>query len=138
MRYGSRKFHSPLSKAKGLGPSHSGVTHWWLQRITSVPLIILLPWFVISLMTAMLSPDVITVANWFSSPINSLGTIAMLIAVFWHAKLGFQVVVEDYVHTPFAKYALLLLNNFAAFAFIIAGIACVLKLHLIDVLSFPT
>src|SRR5690349_14434436 len=108
MAHGSKKFHSPLSKAKGHGASHSGVGHWWLQRVTSLPLIILLPWFVVSIITAMLSSDVITVANWFASPINSLATIAMLIATFWHAKLGFQVVVEDYVHTPFAKYTLLL------------------------------
>jgi len=138
MHKGDRKFHSPLSKAKGLGASHSGVGHWWLQRVTAVALMVLLPWFVISLLCSMLVPEVGQVADWFASPLNALLMVALLIATFWHAKLGFQVVVEDYVKCPYAKYTLLLLNNFIAFAFIIAGTMAVLRLHFIDITSFPT
>ena len=131
-------FESPLARAKGHGASHSAVSHWWLQRVTALALMLLLPWFVVSLLVAMLSADVGQVANWFASPIHSLLMVALLIATFWHAKLGFQVVVEDYVHTPFAKYALLLLNNFIAFAFAAAGTLAVLRMHMIDLTSFPT
>ena len=129
-------FESPLSRAKGHGASHSAVGHWWFQRVTAVALIALLPWFVISLLVSMLSSDVGQVADWFASPANSVGMVALLIATFWHAKLGFQVVVEDYVHTPFAKYALLLANNFVAFACAILGIIAVLRMHMVDLSSF--
>ncbi len=132
------QFESSLSRAKGHGASHSGVMHWWLQRVTAVALVVLLPWFAVSLVLSMLSPDVTQVASWFSSPVNALFMVALLIAVFWHAKLGLQVVVEDYVHTPFSKYVLLFLNNFVAFLCVIAGTLAVLRLHFIDILSFPT
>ncbi len=131
-------FESPLARAKGHGASHSGVGHWWLQRVTAVALIVLLPWFVASLIASMLSPDVGLVASWFAPPMNALGMIALLIAMFWHAKLGFQVVIEDYVHAPFAKYFLLLANNFISIGCMLLGILTVLRLHMIDLTSFPT
>jgi len=130
------KFVTPLARAKGHGASHSGVGHWWIQRVTAVPLLVLLPWFVISLITSMTSSDVAYVAGWFASPVNALGLSAMIIAMFWHAKLGLQVVIEDYVHTNFAKYSLLLLNNFICWGAGILGTLCVLRLHFIDITSF--
>ncbi|MDX2074607.1 MAG: succinate dehydrogenase, hydrophobic membrane anchor protein [Alphaproteobacteria bacterium] len=129
-------FETPLAKARGHGASHSAVAHWWFQRVTAVALLFLLPWFVVSLLRSMLSPDVGMVANWFASPLHSVGMVLLLIATFWHAKLGFQVVVEDYVHAPFAKYALLLLNNFIAIAAITLGAVAVLRMHMIDLSSF--
>lgn len=132
------KFESPLAKAKGHGASHSGVGHWWLQRVTAVALMALLPWFVLSLIHSMLSSDVTAVANWMASPVNALGTSLLLIAMFWHAKLGLQVVIEDYVHAPFSKYALLLANNFICFAGPAIGILAVVRMHMIDITSFPT
>jgi len=131
-------FESPLSKAKGHGASHSAVAHWWFQRVTAIALIVLLPWFFASLIISMLSADVSQAASWFALPLNALGMVALMIAMFWHAKLGLQVVIEDYVHTPFSKYALLLLNNFVTIGFMLCGIIAVLRLHFIDVTSFPT
>lgn len=129
------KFESALAKAKGHGASHSGVGHWWLQRVTAVALMVLLTWFVLSIITHMLSPDVTELANWFGSPFNTAGVAVLLIAMFWHAKLGLQVVIEDYVHGPFFKYALLLANNFLCFAGAILGIMAVLRMHMIDLTS---
>ncbi len=133
-----KDFRSPLKKAKGWGASKHAVSHWWLQRLTAVALAILMPLFVISLLASMLSPDVGIVTTWFASPINALGTIVMLIALFWHAKLGFQVVVEDYVKCTCSKFGLLIVNNFIAIAFAALGILAVIRMHLIDVTSFPT
>ena len=41
----------------------------------------------------MLSPNVIKVAEWFSSPINAVAMMLMIVALFYHAKLGMQVVM---------------------------------------------
>jgi succinate dehydrogenase / fumarate reductase membrane anchor subunit len=138
MSQSNKKFHSPLGIAKGHGASHSGVGHWWIQRVTAVALMFLLPWFVASLIISMLSPDVSQAAAWFAMPLNALGMMVLLVAMFWHAKLGLQVVIEDYVHTNFWKYTLLLANSFVTFAFMVLGIISVLRLHFIDVTSFPT
>ena len=134
----NNQFHTPLSKAKGHGASHSGVGHWWAQRVTAVALIVLLPWFVASLCLNMTSNDVSQAAGWFSIPFNALGMAALVIGSFWHAKLGLQVVIEDYVHTNFAKYTLLLLNSFICWGAGLLGVIAVLRLHFIDVTSFPT
>ncbi len=130
------KFESPLARAKGHGTSGGAVSHWWLQRVTAIALMLLMPWFVVSLLASMLSSDVGRVADWVASPLNSLGMIALLIAIFYHAKLGFQVVIEDYVKPPFAKYCLLLANNFVAITAAILGIMAVLRMNMVDLNSF--
>lgn len=138
MSTGDKKFHTPLSRAKGHGVSHSGVHHWWVERVTSIALAVLTPWFVGSLILSMRSADVSQMAAWFAMPYNAIGMAALIIAMFWHAKLGLQVVVEDYVHTPFAKYMLLLANNALCWGFGLLGLMAVLRLHLIDITSYPT
>lgn len=129
----SSDLRTQLNKAKGLGAAHHGVSHWWLQRVTAVALIPLTLWFMYSLVTAMLTTDVTLVAGWFASPVNAVVMVMMLIALFVHAKLGVQVVIEDYVHTPLMKYALLLANIFICFAFAAISILAVLKLHFLDI-----
>lgn len=124
---------SRLGRVKGLGAAHSGVGHWWLQRVTAVALIPLTIWFVAALLTVLLSPNVLKVAEYFSSPLHAILMVLFLLAMFLHAKLGLQVVIEDYVHQPFAKYFLLLFNTFFCFAAAAISILAVLKLHFLDV-----
>lgn len=138
MKKSSSNFSTPLAKAKGWGASKDAVSHWWLQRLTAIALAILLPLFIASLLGSMLSNDVIVVSNWFASPFHALGVVVMLVALFWHAKLGFQVVIEDYVKCPVAKYSLLIANNFVAIAAAALAIMAVIRLHLVDITSFPT
>ena len=69
------------------------------------------------------------VQAWIADPIHTVCLILMLGAAFYHSKLGIQVVIEDYVHQNFWKYALLLLNILFSVAFALLGIVAVLKLH---------
>lgn len=129
MEPSSTDLRSKLSKAKGLGAAHHGVSHWWLQRVTAVAMLPLLPWFMYELLHAMLTPDAYAVRAWFSSPANAVIMVVMLLAVFYHAKLGLQVVIEDYIKGPVAKYALLLANVFFCFLGGAVSIIAVLRLH---------
>jgi succinate dehydrogenase / fumarate reductase membrane anchor subunit len=128
-------FRTALGKVRGLGSARHGVGHWWLQRMTALALIPLSLWFVSALVSAMLSPNVVVVAEWFSSPVNAILMVVMLVALFMHAKLGVQVVVEDYVHGPFAKYAALLANGLICYLFMAICILAVLKLHFLDIVT---
>ncbi len=126
-------FRSPLGRARGLGSAKHGVSHWWFQRLTAVAMIPLFIWFTASVITVMISSDINIIVSWFSSPVNSLLIVLLFCAMFFHAKLGLQVVIEDYVKAPCCKYTLLLGNIFFCVGGVVICIMAVLKLHLFGV-----
>lgn len=127
------RLRSKLSVARGLGSAKHGVGHWWFQRLTAIALVPLGLWFTASLVKVTQSPDPFRVADWFASPGTAVMMVVMVAALFWHAKLGFQVVVEDYVKHPVLKYMLLVGNIFFCFALAVISALAILKLHLLDI-----
>ncbi len=119
----------PLKVARGLGSSHSGVHHWWVQRVTAVALVGLGIWFVI-LVLSLLGADFETARARVAAPWNALLMIAFLLAMFWHAALGLQVVIEDYVHTRWKEVLALVAVYFLAFLGAIASVLAVLRIAL--------
>jgi succinate dehydrogenase / fumarate reductase membrane anchor subunit len=118
-------FRSKIARARGLGSAKEGVAHWWGQRLSALALIPLGLWLVISLVCHA-GADRAAIVQWLGSPFT-LGALALtIIAVFYHAVLGMQVVIEDYIHTKGAKFALVILLQFAAFAFAAAAIVSLL------------
>lgn len=95
-------FRTPLSKARGLGSAKSGTTHWWMQRVTAVALIPLSFWLLVFLDLCLTAPYQQTV-SWLAAPVNSVGIAAWIVAAFYHAALGVQVVIEDYVSAEGVK-----------------------------------
>ncbi|MEO8017202.1 MAG: succinate dehydrogenase, hydrophobic membrane anchor protein [Pseudomonadota bacterium] len=120
---------SPLSRVLGRGSAGEGVGHWWIQRVTAVALLPLTTWFVISLLGQSLqSYD--AMRGWFGQPWVAVLTILLVFALAWHAKLGVQVVIEDYVHGKGAKTSLLLLSTFIHVGAAVAAIFAVLRMAL--------
>ena len=74
----------------------SATRHWRNQRLTSIALLPLGLWFLISLLRQPeLSYEI--VAGWFGKPLQAvLGTLFGA-AFLWHSMQGVQVVLEDYV-----------------------------------------
>jgi succinate dehydrogenase / fumarate reductase membrane anchor subunit len=116
---------SPLGRVLGHGAAKEGVHHWWVQRLTSIALIPLTVWFVISLV-AMPSFEYETVRSWVSQSWTALLLILFIAIGTWHSKLGVQVVVEDYVHGG-AKTLSLIISTFAHTLVAAAAIFAVLK-----------
>lgn len=118
-----------IGRVRGLGSAHEGPHHWLLQRFTAVGNLLLVLWFVTSLI---LLPDhgYQTVAEWIARPVSATAMILLIISTFWHARLGLQVVAEDYVHTPGNKFAVILLLNLAVVGGAGFGIFSVVRLAL--------
>lgn len=102
---------TPLSRARGLGSAKSGTSHWWWQRVTALLLVLLVPWL-IGLLVSMVGMEMNFARSVIAKPWNLIILAAFVIASFWHAKLGLQVVIEDYVHTRWVEVTLQLLVTF--------------------------
>ncbi|MCH8861450.1 MAG: succinate dehydrogenase, hydrophobic membrane anchor protein [Proteobacteria bacterium] len=118
---------TPLGKARGLGPARNGTAHWWAQRMTSVALVPLVVWFIVSI-AALTGADHATIVAWIANPFTAVLLALMVIAGFYHLKLGGQVIIEDYVHHEGLKIAGLMALNFACAAVGLASIFAILKI----------
>jgi succinate dehydrogenase / fumarate reductase membrane anchor subunit len=123
------RLRSPLGRAIGLGSAKEGVEHWWAQRVSAVALIPLGLWFAASLV-ALAGADRAAVLAWLHAPVQAILAILLLIAVFYHAALGLQVVVEDYVHAEWLKVSSLVAMRLVSFGLAVAGIFAVLRIAL--------
>ena len=115
-----------IARVRGLGSARSGVSHWWLQRVTSASNMALILWFLISLARL---PDIErdTVSSWLQSPLNSVPLILLVMSTFYHFRLGLQVVIEDYVQGEGNKVAWTLGLNFYAIGMAALAIFSILR-----------
>ena len=104
---------SPLGKVRGIGSAEEGGGHWISERVTSIALIILGVWLVVSLL---LLPDLNlpTVREWLGAPSGAIPMTLLVIISFIHGLDGMKVVVDDYVHETGNNFALNLILFFLA------------------------
>ena len=118
---------SPIGRVLGLGAAKEGFSHWWLQRVTSVALVLLGLWFVYALLR--LPPfQYEFVVAWIAMPLNAVLLLLLVGTVVYHSQLGVQVVVEDYVHHHGLKIATMMLLTFAHVAVAALAIFAVLRI----------
>jgi succinate dehydrogenase / fumarate reductase membrane anchor subunit len=121
---------SPLGRVLGLGSAKGGSGHWYAQRISAVALVILGLWFVASL--AMLGPGAAheSVTHWLGSPFAATMAVLLVLVTGYHAQLGMQVVIEDYVGDKGLRTVVLTAVNFMLVTAAILGVLAVLRLAL--------
>lgn len=117
---------SPLGRVLGLGAAKEGVHQWWLQRLTSVALVPLAVWFVVSLLTLPVLDHAAVVA-WMRQSWTALLLVLFVLVACRHSQLGVRVVIEDYVHAVGLKTLSLVLVTFAHVLLAAAGVLAVLK-----------
>lgn len=120
---------TPIGEVRGLGSAHRGEHHWMLQRYTAMGNLVLGAWFVASIL---LIPklDAANVHDWLDGLVPATAMILLIASTFWHARLGLQVMIEDYVHEQGNKFAATSLLNLLAIGGAVFGVLCVLKLAL--------
>jgi succinate dehydrogenase / fumarate reductase membrane anchor subunit len=101
-----------LGHVRGLGPAKGGTHHWLQQRFTAVGNLLLVGFLVISL-ALLPNYSYATVRGWMAQPVPATALALIMVNTFWHARLGLQVMIEDYADTPGNKFAALLALNVA-------------------------
>ncbi|HYZ49183.1 MAG TPA: succinate dehydrogenase, hydrophobic membrane anchor protein [Sphingomonas sp.] len=115
-----------IGRVRGLGSAKAGAHHWWVQRLTAGSNFLLMSWFLLSL-ARLPAYDYATVTTWLASPFAALPMALLVASVFWHFRLGLQVVIEDYQHGESRVVALVLLN-FYTVAMAAVAIFSILKI----------
>lgn len=117
---------SPIGRVLGYGSAKEGVEHWWMQRVTSVALVILGLWF----LWALLRLDELSyaaVTAWMSAPLNAVLLILLVATSAYHSQLGVQVIVEDYIASKGLKIGALLVLKFLHVALGALGVFAILR-----------
>lgn len=109
---------TPLHKAQGLGAAHSGVGHFWKQRVSALALVPLVLWFAISVLGLVGAPYA-AVLNFLFNPVNAVLMASFLLIGLFHMTLGLQEVILDYV--PHQGLKLSLIIAVYSFAFVVAA-----------------
>jgi succinate dehydrogenase / fumarate reductase membrane anchor subunit len=118
---------TPLHRVQGLGSAHSGVGHFWRERVTAAALIPLSAWLVFSILRFVGTTEA-EIAGFFQRPWNAMLMGLFVIVTCVHMMLGLQVVIDDYVHHPGQRIVLLLLNR--AFAWVVGASSLIALLRL--------
>ncbi len=118
-----------IAHARGLGSARSGGDHWRLEKMVSVATLLLFIWFLVSLLRlpALAHENVV---EWLSSPLAAVPMLLLIVTVFWHLKMGMQVIIEDYVHDEGSHFLSLLLLNFLTIGAAATALFAVLKIAL--------
>lgn len=123
------KYRTPLKNVRGLGAAKTGTEHFVLQRLTATALALLAIWFLVFVLS-LVGADYAAAAEAVSKPWNAVLLVGFLVAMFWHAQIGLQVVLEDYIHNSLLALALQVSVKFVAVLGAIVGIFAVARIAL--------
>jgi succinate dehydrogenase / fumarate reductase, membrane anchor subunit len=118
-----------IGRVRGLGSAHHGAHHWLMQRFTAVGNLVGVGFLVISF-ALMPSYSYAAMSGWAGQPLVALVLAVMVVSVFWHARMGLQVVIEDYVPSAASRFGWFAALNIAVFAGAGFALICIARLAL--------
>jgi succinate dehydrogenase / fumarate reductase, membrane anchor subunit len=124
-----RSMRTALGKVRHHGAGGEGTGHFIAIRVTSIALAILAPWFAISAALSIRDASYRATIDFIADPVNAVGIILLVAAGLYHMSIGMQEVILDYIHKPFTKMLLLLLNAFAPLVLAAGAIFAVLLVN---------
>lgn len=120
---------TPLGQVRGTGAAHEGAGHWIKQRVTATSNFFVLTYFVASLLM-LPSLDQATITDWMAGLVPATMMVLLVVSLFWHARLGLQVMIEDYVGESGNRFAVTVVLNLLACGGAALAILSVLKIAL--------
>lgn len=116
-----------IGRVRGFGSAHHGAHHWLLQRFTAVGNLVLGLFLAISF-ALLPGYDYASLTGWAKTPLVATALALLIVSTFWHARLGLQVLVEDYVPRSGSRFAALLLLNLAAVGGAMFGLVSIARI----------
>lgn len=105
----------------------SGVQHWRLTRYSSIAMIPLLLWMV-WFATGMIGLDYMAATEKINQPLNLILLFSFVVISSWHALLGLEMVITDYVHDSSASKWVLRLCQLGLMLLVLTVVYCLLTL----------
>ena len=116
-----------LGRVRGLGSAKHGTDHWLRQRVTAIANIFLFLWLLGSLLM-LPAHDHATLAAWLAQPLVAVPMAILLVNVVAHVRLGWEILIGDYIHDAGTGFALRFLANAYTVAIAALGIFAVARL----------
>ena len=106
-----------------------GAEEWTAERLSSLILVPLTLWGLWSGF-ALSGGGYDAALDWFSSPVNAVLLAVTLLVSVWHMQMGLKVIVDDYIHKPGSRTAILGLISLLCVLLAAAGVFFIVRLAL--------
>ncbi len=100
-----------IGRVRGLGSAKEGTHHWWNHRVSAGSNLVVMLWLIVSI-ARLPAYDHATIAMWLGSAWAAIPMLLLIVSVFYHFRLGLQIVIEDYSHAEIRVVLMILLNFF--------------------------
>ncbi len=121
-------FVTDRKRVTGLGAARSGTGHHWTMTVTSVALLILTPFF-LGIIGSALGSDHADVVATLSRPIPALIVAAYLIVGSHHLRLGMQTLIEDYTR-GLTRKACIIVTTILSYGIALGGLVALVQIAL--------
>ena len=106
-----------------------GAGEWVQERLSSLILVPLTLWGLWSGWT-LSGGGYDGAMAWFRSPVNAVLLAVTLLVSLWHMNMGLTVIVDDYIHKPVSRNALVGLIGLLCVVLAAAGVFFIVRLAL--------
>jgi succinate dehydrogenase / fumarate reductase membrane anchor subunit len=111
-----------MTHSRSAAPRDKGLGHWRWQRISALATLGLMVYF--AYMVARIGlMDYAAAAAFVAVPLHALGLVVLLVAGLFHAALGVQMIIEDYVTLAQGRQRFVLLSQGVFMLLAVAGLA---------------